>query len=119
MSIAPEPELRACMEVVSRAIIDARFSAMNNNVDPQRLADLMDAVHNIPQLIQNWDTCDQNLLKGMLGEYDRKWNSPKLVACLRAGNHDLSWSTKNLPVCDFLHFATCSGVPLTKTLPPL
>jgi hypothetical protein len=32
----------------------------------------MDAVHNLPYLIQNWDGCDEQLLRGMLGDFDRR-----------------------------------------------
>jgi hypothetical protein len=35
----------------------------------------MDAVHNIPDLITRWSSCDQELLRGMLGDFDAKWSS--------------------------------------------
>jgi hypothetical protein len=34
------------------------------------LAELMDAVHNIPHLIGDWERCDESLLRGMLQDYD-------------------------------------------------
>ena len=38
-----------------------------------QLAGLMDAVHNIPHLLADWDRCDQSLLRGMLDDYDKRW----------------------------------------------
>jgi hypothetical protein len=35
----------------------------------------MDAVHNIPDLITRWPSCDQELLRGMLAGFDTKWSS--------------------------------------------
>jgi hypothetical protein len=35
----------------------------------------MDAVHNIPELITRWPTCNQELLRGMLAEFDAKWSA--------------------------------------------
>ncbi|NUO52812.1 MAG: hypothetical protein HOV80_28540 [Polyangiaceae bacterium] len=36
----------------------------------------MDAVHNIPYLVQHWDKCDEDLLRGMLEDFDAKYNEP-------------------------------------------
>ncbi len=33
----------------------------------------MDAVHNIPHLLADWDRCDQSVLRGMLDDYDKRW----------------------------------------------
>jgi hypothetical protein len=33
----------------------------------------MDAVHNIPDLMTRWASCDETLLRGMLADLDRKW----------------------------------------------
>jgi hypothetical protein len=32
----------------------------------------MDAVHNIPGLAADWERCDEQLLRGMLGDYDAR-----------------------------------------------
>ena len=40
----------------------------------------MDAVHNIPGLIANWEGCDESLLRGMLRDYDTRWNFELLHA---------------------------------------
>ncbi len=65
--------MRACMQVVVRAVLTARSEAWGSHVNPDRLADLMDAIHNIPILVQHWETCDQDLLKEMLMAYESKW----------------------------------------------
>jgi hypothetical protein len=38
------------------------------------VADLMDAVHNIPWLLQNWEDCDIEFLRtAFLQVYEKKW----------------------------------------------
>ncbi|HZN68503.1 MAG TPA: hypothetical protein VFB66_24685 [Tepidisphaeraceae bacterium] len=54
-------------------MIEARAMGWGGNVDAARLADLMDAVHNIPHLLNDWEHCDQDLLRGMLRAYQKKW----------------------------------------------
>ena len=66
--LAPEPYLSACLEVLYRAAIYTR-----NHAEPEAVVDVMDAVHNIPHLIQSWESCDESLLRGMLKDCDRKW----------------------------------------------
>jgi hypothetical protein len=81
MSTAPEPYLSACLRVVYSATVEARALAwdgqQSNLTESQirRLADLMDAVHNIPLLITRWGQCDESLLRGMLRDYDDKWGT--------------------------------------------
>lgn len=75
MTIAPEPELRACLRILYIASIETRAAAWQNNIHPERLADLMDAIHNIPSMILHWDSCDQNMLQSKLLEYEKKWRA--------------------------------------------
>lgn len=35
----------------------------------------MDTVHNIPDLVTRWPSCNQELLRGMLADFDAKWSS--------------------------------------------
>lgn len=84
----PEEKLRACLAVLYRACIDARrlgYEGQRTGLPPLRaelLADLMDAVHNIPQLLLRWPDVDESLLRGVLSDFDRKWpdDRPSLVA---------------------------------------
>jgi hypothetical protein len=78
---APDPNLLACLEVLYRAIVDARSLAWSgaNNKDQlsakrdEQIADLMDAVHNIPLLLLRWGRCDESVLRRFLESYDEKW----------------------------------------------
>jgi hypothetical protein len=78
----PESNLRACLAVLGRACVHARLLGYEGEqagllVDRARLlADLMDAVHEIPNLITNWPSCNHELLRGILGDFDAKWSSP-------------------------------------------
>ncbi len=75
---APTPKLAACLEVLYRAAIDARLLGWTGERqglgrdESRRLADLMDAVHNIPGLAADWGRCDEQLLRAMLGDYDAR-----------------------------------------------
>lgn len=75
MAIPPERELQACLRVLTSSILRARAWGWRKEVPAEELADLMDAVHNIPQLLLNWESCDQELLLAMLDDFDRKWTS--------------------------------------------
>ena len=73
--IAPEPYLSACMAVVCRALLHARLMGYSGTVDAAQLADLMDAVHNIPDLVRNWECCDIEYMRtAFLKAYDDKGN---------------------------------------------
>jgi hypothetical protein len=77
----PESNLRACLAVLSRACLHGRLLGYQGDeaglpIDRSRLlADLMDAVHNVPDLITRWPDCNQELLRGMLADFDAKWSS--------------------------------------------
>jgi hypothetical protein len=69
------------LEVLFYATIHARALAWGNarllarlsKARQQQIADLMDAVHNIPHLLNDWDRCDQKMLRDFLLQYDTKW----------------------------------------------
>jgi hypothetical protein len=64
------------MKVMYCAVIHARLRAYSGIVDAAELGDLMDAIHNIPELVQNWERCDIELLRNsFLGVYEEKWAS--------------------------------------------
>jgi hypothetical protein len=54
MVVAPEPYLAAFQWVLHRAIISCRFGHWQWEFSSEHTAELMDAIHNIPTMIQNW-----------------------------------------------------------------
>lgn len=88
--LAPEPYLSACLEVLYRAATHARVIGWSGEKDglssmqSAQIADLMDAIHNIPHLLQRWEQCDEGLLRSFLETFDTKWkgtsNARLLVA---------------------------------------
>ena len=80
MPLAPEPYLSACLEVLQHATIHARLIAYGGHEagltaeQSDCLADLMDAVHNIPDLLNRWEECDERLLRSFLQTFDDKWH---------------------------------------------
>jgi hypothetical protein len=88
--LAPEPYLSACLEVLYRASIHARligWAGEKAGLTPEQsaeVADLMDAVHNIPHLIQRWEECDEKLLRSFLETFDTKWKGESNAGLLTA-----------------------------------
>lgn len=54
-----------------------------------RLADLADAVHNLPDLVRRWEDVDEPLLRGMLADFDEKWGHTSTYRLLVAYEHAL------------------------------
>ena len=75
MALPPEPELSALLEVFYRAIVDVRNQVLQEDADTNRISAMMDAVHNIPHLVQSWGNCDQKLMLDMLDDFDRKYGT--------------------------------------------
>jgi hypothetical protein len=74
MAIAPEPLLSAYLAVLRDATIYARNGAVGD-ISPEKLGDLMDAVHNIPELLNRWEECDEPSLRSALESYDKRFRS--------------------------------------------
>jgi hypothetical protein len=79
MQPIPDKHLRACLAVLYSACLRARLLGYEGEAQglPARrsklLADLMDAVHNLPDLVTRWQECDESVLRGMLEDFDTKW----------------------------------------------
>jgi hypothetical protein len=78
MATAPEPYLAACLRVLYVAVLEARLigyagSEHGLSSESNRLADLADAVHNVPDLVRRWEEVNERLLRGMLADFDKKW----------------------------------------------
>ncbi|MDB2687628.1 hypothetical protein N9Y42_10500 [Mariniblastus sp.] len=70
---ASENQLNACLEVIRASILKARVWGWSGDVPAEQLADLMDALHNIPTYIQHWEDAGDNAVKRELEKYDEKW----------------------------------------------
>ena len=79
VGLADERSMKAGLAVLARATVLARMMGYEGSsgglpaMQSAQLADLMDAVHNIPDLLGRWDDCDETLLVSMLKDYDEKW----------------------------------------------
>jgi hypothetical protein len=73
VALAPEPYLSACLAAIREAVLGARFYSWRRSAPPEQIADLMDAIHNIPSHLKNWENCDIEWLRGSLRAYDEKW----------------------------------------------
>jgi hypothetical protein len=53
------------------------------------VAALADAVHNIPGLLQSWETVDERLLRGMLAQFDARWGA--MASCQLLAAYDAAF----------------------------
>jgi hypothetical protein len=78
------------LRVLYTAALEARligYAGADGGLSPEesnRLADLADAVHNIPDLVRRWEGVDEGLLRGMLADFDQKWGSKSTCRLLVA-----------------------------------
>ncbi len=85
MALAPEPNLRACLEVLRQATLIARchgWAGEKAGLSPaqsKELAKLMDAAHNLPWLAQNWEKCNEDWLRRDLERFDTLFPGSDLV----------------------------------------
>ena len=87
MSLAPLPKLAGCLAALECATIRLRLLGYAGEqdgmipADAAEVAALADAVHNLPYLIQHWEICDEELLRGMLDDCDKRFpNGGSLLA---------------------------------------
>ncbi len=77
----PPPDVLAgYLDFLFHVILTARMMAWNN-APHEQIADLMDAVHNLPTFLAHWHDFDQELFRRSLKSYDDKWHGG-LLACL-------------------------------------
>jgi len=80
--IAPEPYLSAYLATCRVAVIHSRYLALENvhaTSEPdsqkraQQIADLLDAIHVVLELLNEWERCEEPVLRAFLERYDDKW----------------------------------------------
>lgn len=78
--IAPEPYLTACLAIVQTAILACRAGLRSGDLSPARVADMPDRVHNVPELIQDWEAVDLDQLAAELRGCDTPWTGGQLLS---------------------------------------
>ena len=98
MQRIPDSTLLACLAVLYSACVRARslgYEGQTSGLGRDRaelLADLMDAVHNLPDLIVRWSECDESLVRANLEDFDARWPSEG-IGLLATYNHSLAGAT--------------------------
>jgi hypothetical protein len=82
--MAPEPILRAALRVVFVASYTTRNWTRTEEVPRQRVYDLWEAIHEVPDLVCRWRADAERELLMYFDEYDAKWPDPKLRAIYQA-----------------------------------
>jgi hypothetical protein len=82
MSIAPEPILRAGNDTISWACIFCRNQTLHEGVAIRMLNDAMEAIHEIPRMLIDWERHDVDEVRMHLGCFPAsRWpGAPDLVA---------------------------------------
>ena len=83
-AMAPEPILRAALRVVFVASYTTRNWTRTDAVPRQRVFDLWEAIHEVPDLVCRWRPDAERELLMYFGEYDAKWPDLKLRAMYEA-----------------------------------
>lgn len=80
MNLPEEKIFLAYMKILSDVFTFTRHLAWERN--PLRwkktlneIADMVDAVHNVPEMLFKWSECDEEYLLQQLTIYDKKWAS--------------------------------------------
>lgn len=118
MSIAPEPYLTAYLYVLEKSTLHSKqlavlmynsFSSRFNKKNYKQIIDLNETIHNIPEMLNDWEKCDESKLKLSLYEYDKRWadikSSFSLIRTFEEGVnkkiaidfYDVMRNSKNLP----------------------
>ena len=58
MSIAPEPILRAGNQTIHWACVFCRNQTLSKEVSVQMINDIMEAIHEVPQMLVDWEHHD-------------------------------------------------------------
>jgi hypothetical protein len=77
-TLAPEPVVRAALRVLFIAASTTRNWTLAAAVPRERLNDLWEAIHPIPDLLCRWRADSEDELLRYLDGYDGKWPTPKL-----------------------------------------
>jgi len=82
MSIAPEPILRAGNDTVSWACIFCRNQSLDSTVSVKMVNDVMEAVHEVPRMLVDWEHHDLREVRTHLGCFRAsRWpGAPDLVS---------------------------------------
>src|SRR6185312_1240965 len=97
MSLPAERKLTAFLLVLTQAVLAGRMLGYAGHAtglakdQSDKLADLTDAVHNIPYQIENWDRCNEGLFRGMLAKYDQKWRGRASVRLRTSGSQRIAF----------------------------
>ena len=67
MSIAPEPILKAGNDTVSWACIFCRNQTLREGAATKMLNDVMEAIHEVPRMLVDWDHHDLSEVRMHLG----------------------------------------------------
>ncbi len=54
-ALAPEPVMRAALDVLAHACVFARNSTLSSDVSLKMINDLMEAIHEIPSQLKTWN----------------------------------------------------------------
>jgi hypothetical protein len=74
MALPKQEILEKYLMVIRQGIVQGRILAEQKK-SYEQIYDILDAIHNIPELLVKWEDCDESWLIEELKRYDKKWQS--------------------------------------------
>lgn len=66
----------AYLSLLQKALVHIRHLALKKE-NYEKISDLSDAIHNIPEMLLKWENWDHQAQREILEEYDKKWSIDK------------------------------------------
>ena len=70
--IAPEKVLKAALDTIKYASISCRSWSYDESTSLKQVGDLMDAIHEVPSLLTDWDSEKLSEIRNHFGCFDHK-----------------------------------------------
>ena len=72
MAFPPEPVMKRYLTFMHFVLVTGRTMARRGD-SPEILADLIDAIHELPNLLSQWEFFNEETFLDILQKYDKKW----------------------------------------------
>ena len=83
--LAPQPYRTACLHVLEQAVLDCHSGLRTGKMTVRQAEAFMNAVRNIPGLLERWEGCNLGQLRTELTGYDVEWPDGRLLPLFEDG----------------------------------
>lgn len=83
MALPNQEVIMKYLIVLRQSILHARVLAWEKK-SHEEIADLLDAIHNVPEMLTQWESCDEKFLTQQIESYDKKWAKKEGFSIIKA-----------------------------------